>query len=99
MVSVHSFGTGQAYVMPPLETLCLAYDAVSGKLPVMPPSPETTPPSQPPKSPIAAGVRVGRVAKAPPAIPHWAYAFGIAVIVLVLLFFIVHFAGLMPMHG
>jgi hypothetical protein len=35
----------------------------------------------------------------PPPLPRWVYAFGIAVIVLVVVFFVVHFAGLMPMHG
>jgi hypothetical protein len=35
----------------------------------------------------------------PPPIPRWVTIFGIAVVVLVLLFLAVHVAGLMPMHG
>jgi hypothetical protein len=37
--------------------------------------------------------------KEPPSLPRWVTMFGIAFIVLVLLFLAVHFAGLMPMHG
>jgi hypothetical protein len=51
----------------------------------------------PPDSNVQAGVRNGRE-KQPPATPRWVIAFGIVVIVLVVVFLIVHFTGLMPMH-
>jgi hypothetical protein len=40
-----------------------------------------------------------RTANEPPPLPRWVYVFGIAAIIALVLFFIVHFAGLMPMHG
>ncbi len=51
----------------------------------------------PPDPKLQAGGRLGRE-KQPPATPRWVVAFGIAVVVLVLVLLIVHFTGLTPMH-
>lgn len=54
--------------------------------------------SDPPSDPhIQAGVKHAR-GKQPPPRPRWVNVFGIVVIVLVVLFLIVHFTGLMPIH-
>lgn len=54
--------------------------------------------SDPPRDPnLQAGVKLSR-GKQPPPRPRWVNVFGIVVIILVLLFLIVHFAGLMPTH-
>ena len=36
---------------------------------------------------------------APAGTPRWVYAFGIAFVVAIALFVIVHLTGIMPMHG
>jgi hypothetical protein len=61
--------------------------------------PEDTPLPTPNPEHKAGAPEVLRRGDQPPPLPRWVYGFGIAVIVLVVVFFVVHFAGLMPMHG
>lgn len=55
--------------------------------------------ADPPPNPTTpdAGARLGRGKQLPPR-PRWVNVFGIVGIVLVLLFLVLHLAGLVPMH-
>ena len=51
--------------------------------------------------PLGDGKASGPAADRPPDTPRWVKASGVAVIILVVLFFVVHFTGLAPtmQHG
>lgn len=54
--------------------------------------------ADPPPDPIFPA-RVGLArGKQPPRTPRWVMVFGIVVVALVLLFLVLHLAGLVPMH-
>jgi hypothetical protein len=93
MVSFQSLGTRQGYTATLIETHCLYVDMISSKLVIM--TREDTQKDDP--TPVVSQ-RLRRESQ-PPSRPRWVNWFGIALVVLVVVFLAVHFAGLMPMHG
>jgi hypothetical protein len=83
-----------------VETLCLHVDAPSGTLSDMmsSASEEDKHMAEPPPGPhLSVGVKHGR-GKQPPPRPRWVTVFGIVAVVLLLLFLVLHFTGLVPTH-